>query len=139
LKVHAYSACPIGRICKTNEKDYFSYGLALPGQPSGIDTLINVHEAYAGGDAILRFISDDLYIMERAGWNNQPGLIFVLNTQDDRWQGAWIDTNRSNTLFKPVAWRGNANLDAPMESRSAHDARAQFWAPPRGYAIYAPT
>lgn len=119
-------------------KDYFGYGLALPGQPNGIDALIAAHEAYAGGASIMRFISDDLYIMERLGWNGQPGLLFVLNMRSDRWQGAWIDTNRSDTLFKPVAWRGSASLDTPLHSRSAHDARAQFWAPPRGYAVYVP-
>jgi alpha-amylase len=118
-------------------QDYFTYGLALPGQRSGIDALVAAHEKYAGGSAVTRFISDDLYIMERLGWDTQPGLIFVLNNRGDGWHGAWIDTNRSNTLFEPVAWRGRS-LDTPLNSRSAQDARAQFWAPPRGYAVYAP-
>jgi alpha-amylase len=119
-------------------QDYFTYGLALPGQPSGIDALIAAHEKYAGGGTVTRFITDDLYIMERLGWGDQPGLVFVLNNCLDRWQGAWIDTNRGNTLFEPVAWRGRDSLDAPLSSRSAQDCRAQFWAPPRGYAVYAP-
>jgi alpha-amylase len=119
-------------------QDYFNYGLALPGQPSGIDAMVAAHEKYAGGTAVTRFITNDLYIMERLGWGGQPGLILVLNNRADRWQGAWIDTNRSNTLFQPIAWRGSASLDAPQNSRSAADARAQFWAPPRGYAVYAP-
>lgn len=119
-------------------KDYFNYGLALPGQPSGIDALIRVHEDYAGGACVTRFISNDLYIMERFGWDSQPGLIFVLNNRPDQWQGAWVDTNHSNTLFKPIAWRGKASLDTPLCSQSAKDCRAQFWAPPRGYAVYVP-
>lgn len=119
-------------------QDYFVYGLALPGQPSGIDALVAVHETCAGGQAITRYISDDLYIMERAGMQKQPGLIFVLNMRDC-WHGAWIDTNHSDSFFRPVAWRGNSSMDAPLPSRSAHDARAQFWAPPRGYAVYVPS
>ncbi len=105
-------------------QDYYAYGLALPGQPSGIDALVAAHEKYAGGNAVTRFISDDLYIMERLGWSGQPGLIFVLNNRGDGWQGAWVDTNHPNTLFTPVAWRGNASLDAPLNSQSAADGRA---------------
>ncbi|MBU0995857.1 MAG: alpha-amylase [Proteobacteria bacterium] len=119
-------------------KDYFIYQLALPGEPSGIDALISIHERFAGGNTITRFISDDLYIMERSGWDDQPGLIFVLNTREDGWHGRWVDTTRKNTCFKPVAWRGRSNMDTPIESISAQDGRAQFWAPPRGYAVYAP-
>ena len=119
-------------------QDYFTYGLALSGQTSGIDALVAAHEKYAGGTAVTRYLTDDLYIMERLGHGGQPGLVFVLNNRGDRWQGAWIDTNRSNTLFEPVAWRGHASLDAPQNSHSAQDHRAQFWAPPRGYAVYAP-
>lgn len=119
-------------------KDYFTYDLALPGQPSGIEALTAAHESYAAGDTRTRFISDDLYIMERLGRGQQPGLIFVLNNRGDGWQGRWVDTSRSNTLYEPVAWRGHATMDAPLSSRSAQDGRAQFWAPPRGYAVYAP-
>ncbi len=119
-------------------KDYFTYNLALTGQPSGIDALITAHERYAGGDTIIRFISDDLYIMERLGWGDQPGLICVFNNRGDGWQGRWVQTNRSNTLYEPIAWRGRANMDTPIDSRSADDGRAQFWAPPRGYTVYVP-
>lgn len=119
-------------------KDYFVYALALQGEPSGIDALISVNKHYAGGDAIPRYISDDLYIMERAGWNDQPGLIFVLNNRRDRWNGSWVDTTQNNTHFEPVAWRGNANMDTPIGSISTWDGRAEFWAPPRGYAVYVP-
>jgi alpha-amylase len=120
-------------------EDYFNHGLALPGQPSGIDALVEAHESYAGGHSIVRYVTDDLYIMERYGWDTKPGLIFVLNTVSDRWQGAWIDTTHRDTVFSPVAWRGKANQDKPLKTRSENDARAQFWAPPRGYAVYVPS
>jgi len=119
-------------------RDYFTYNLALTGQPSGIDALITAHERYAGGDTIIRFISDDLYIMERLGWGDQPGLICVFNNRGAGWQGQWVQTNRSNTLYEPIAWRGRVNMDTPLDSRSAGDGRAQFWAPPRGYTVYVP-
>jgi len=119
-------------------QDYFAYGLALPGEPGGIDALVAAHENSAGGGSVVRFINDDLYLMERLGNGSQSGLIFVLNNRNDRWQGAWIDTNHPDRVFEPVAWRGHGSLDRPLNSRSAGDGRAQFWAPPRGYAVYAP-
>ncbi len=76
--------------------------------------------------------------MERLGWGDQPGLIFVLNNRGDGWQGCGVQTNQSNTLYNPIAWRGHANMDTPLNSRSARDGRAQFWAPPRGYTVYVP-
>lgn len=106
--------------------------------PSGIDALITAHEGYAGGDATTRFVSDDLYIMERLGWGDKPGLICVFNNRSDTWQGRWVQTNRSNIRYEPIAWRGHANMATPLISYSAGDGRAQFWAPPRGYTVYVP-
>jgi len=118
-------------------QDYFVHGLALPGEPSGIDALVAAHEAYAGGAAITRHLDQDLYIMERLGWGEQRGLVFVLNNRGDGWHGRWVPTQRANTLYEPVAWRGHADLNAPLASWSGPDGWAQFWAPPRGYAVYA--
>jgi alpha-amylase len=117
--------------------DYFELGLAQPDQPTGIDALVAAHESFAGGELIVRYLTDDLYIMERAGTASQPGLIFVLNNRGDGWQGAWIDTCRSSTRYAPVAWWGH-DQTSPMESWTAADGRGQFWAAPRGYAVYAP-
>ncbi len=119
-------------------QDYFTYDLALPGEPSGIDALVAAHERHAGGGMIVRHAADDLYLMERTGWGDQSGLVFVLNNRGDSWHGTWIPTQRAGTYWEPVAWRGRADLNAPQGTWSGGEGWAQFWAPPRGYAVYAP-
>ena len=51
--------------------------------------------------------------------------------------GVDVDTSRANTTFRPVAWWGRDDA-APLPTETAGDRRGQFWAPPRGYAVYAP-
>ena len=117
--------------------DYFELGLGQPGSPRGIEALVAAHERSAGGDAIVRHVDDELYIMERTGWGPSTGLVLALNNRGDRWGGTYVDTTRPNTSFRPIAWWGGDDA-APLPTESAGDGRAQFWAPPRGYAIYAP-
>jgi alpha-amylase len=118
-------------------RDYFEQGLGLPGSPRGIAALVDAHERYAGGDSFTRHADDDLYIMERPGWDAAPGLIFVLNNRGDGWNGTYVDTTRANTAYRPVAWSGRDGA-APEATATGGDARGQFWAPPRGYAVYVP-
>jgi len=117
--------------------DYFEQGLGRAGSPNGIAALVTAHERNAGGDTRVRWVDDDLYIMERTGWQQATGLVFVLNNRGDRWNGTYIDTSRTNTLFRPVAWSGH-DAAAPEPTETAADGRGQFYAPPRGYAVYAP-
>ena len=118
-------------------KDYFNYNLALRNTPNGIDALVGVHEKYAGGDISTLYLSDDLYIMQRGGYGNQPGLIYVLNNHGERWQGEWVNTRWTNASFQPVAWWSKNDLSRPVEQSTSSDGRGQFFAPPRGYAVYA--
>ena len=117
-------------------QDYYTWGLALPGEPSGIDALARVHEDHAGGDTQILYCDDDLYIMQRTGWGNQRGLVFVLNNRGS-WNGATVRTTWPNTSFSPVAWRGQ-DLGTPLPKHTGPDGAADFWAPPRGYAVYVP-
>ena len=117
--------------------DYFEQGLGRPGSPRGIAALVAAHEASAGGGAIVRYVDDDLYVMERTGWHAAPGLVFVLNNRGDGWGGTYIDTSRASTAFRPVAWSGRDDA-TPQPTATAADGRGQFWAPPRGYAVYVP-
>jgi len=119
-------------------QDYFEQGLGLPGSPRGIAALVTAHEKYAGGDSFTRHADDDLYIMERPGWQSAPGLVFALNNRGDGWNGTYVDTTRANTAYRPVAWSGRDGA-APQPTATGADARGQFWAPPRGYAVYVPT
>ena len=87
-------------------KDYFEDALGQPGGPRGIAALVGAHERNAGGDAIVRYVDDDLYVMERTGWENATGLVFVLNNRGDGWNGTFVETTRPATTYRPVAWNG---------------------------------
>lgn len=119
-------------------KDYYNYNLALDGTPNGIAALVEAHEKYAAGPASILHLDDDLYIMQRGGYEGRPGLIFVLNNRGDNWNGRWVDTQWRNTAFQPVAWWSRADLNRPGNQGTSADGRGQFYAPPRGYAVYAP-
>ena len=117
--------------------DYFEQGLGQPGSPHGIAALVDAHERYAGGASFVRHADDDLYVMERPGWESAPGLVFVLNNRGDGWNGTFIDTTHANTAYRPVAWSGRDGA-TPEATSTGGDGRGQFWAPPRGYAVYVP-
>ncbi|MBR8827524.1 MAG: alpha-amylase [Gomphosphaeria aponina SAG 52.96 = DSM 107014] len=119
-------------------KDYYNYGLAQAGTPHGINALIKVHEDFAGGSTNNLWVDDNLYIMERTGWEDKPGLIFVLNNTGDGWNGAWVSTQWQNIEFKPVAWWSAQDNSTPANQFVHGDGRGNFSAPPRGYTVYAP-
>jgi alpha-amylase len=118
-------------------KDYYNFDLALEGTPNGIAALVAAHEKYAAGTTSVLYLDDDLYIMQRSGYGDQPGLIYVLNNRGDRWQGQWVTTQWSNAAFQPVAWWGKNELFRPADQSTGSDGRGQFFAPARGFAVYA--
>ena len=64
----------------------------------------------------MRHVDDDLYIMERTGWQAATGLVFVLNNRGDGWNGTYVDTTRPNTVYRPVAWGGrDTDIPEPTE------------------------
>ncbi len=117
--------------------DYFNYSLALPDTPNGIAALVQAHEKYAGGAAQTLYLDDDLYIMQRTGYGDKPGLIYVLNNRGDGWRGDWVRTQWPNASFQPVAWWGRNDHSRPLDQSTAPDGSGQFFAPARGYAVYA--
>ncbi|WP_211204027.1 alpha-amylase [Chloroherpeton thalassium] len=62
-------------------QDYYSWDLAKEGSPNGIAALIEAHEQFAAGSTSTLWLDDNLYIMQRTGFENKPGLIFVLNNR----------------------------------------------------------
>lgn len=119
-------------------RDYYNEGLAQEQTPHGIAALVQTHDQFAAGDTQILWVEDDLYIMARGGYANKSGLIYVLNNRGDSWQGAWVNTPWQNSTFVPVAWWSNNDLSQPETQTCYQDGRAQFWAPPRGYVVYAP-
>ncbi len=55
----------------------------LEGTPNGIAALVQAHEKYAGGATDILYVDDDLYIMQRTGYGEDAGLIYVLNNSGD--------------------------------------------------------
>jgi alpha-amylase len=120
-------------------QDYFNYQLAKKGTANGIEALIKVHEEYAGGTTDILYVDHDLYIMQRNGQGHQNGLIFVLNNRGDAWNGQWVKTKWKSIKFNPLAWGTNkSNVQAPAEKWTQDNGYGEFYAPPRGYAIYVP-
>jgi alpha-amylase len=119
-------------------KDYYNWQLGKEETPHGIAALVQAHETYAGGCTDLLRTDDDLYIMQRLGDGEKRGLLFVLNNRGDRWNGAWVPTQWRNVRFAPVAWWSGSDLGRPADQWAQADGWGQFWAPPRGYAVYAP-
>lgn len=118
-------------------QDYFNYDLGQPDNQSGIAALVKAHEQYAAGATQVLYVDDALYVMQRTGAGTQPGLIFVLNNSGF-WSGTVVRSQWGNTHFKPVAWRGDGDLGTPAEKWTDGSGNADFWAPPRGYAVYVP-
>ncbi|MBI3480608.1 MAG: DUF1939 domain-containing protein [Nitrosomonadales bacterium] len=118
-------------------QDYFNYNLGQPGNQSGIEALVQVHERYAGGASRVLYVDDNLYVMQRTGVGKQPGLVLVLNNSAN-WSGASVKTQWSNTRLKPVDWRGRNDAGIPEEKWTDGSGNASLWAPPRGYAVYVP-
>jgi alpha-amylase len=118
-------------------KDYFNYDMALADTPNGIAALVQAHEKYAGGTTQTLYLDDDLYIMQRSGYEGTPGLIYVLNNRGDAWHGAWVGTQWRNATLQPVAWWGRSDRSRPADQPTGGDGRGQFFAAARGYAVYA--
>jgi alpha-amylase len=117
--------------------DYFNLNLALADLPNGIAALVTAHEKYAGGGTDVLYVDDNLYIMQRTGYEDKRGLVYVLNNRGDNWNGRLVTTKWTNASFAPVAWWSRRDMARPIDQRTDRDGRAQFYAPPRGYAVYA--
>ena len=116
-------------------QDYYNWDLAKPDSPNGVEALVKTHELYAGGQTKILYTDDDLYIMQRYGTGDQPGLVFVLNN-GGKWNGAWVQTRWGDRRLTPVAWHGRDDLGKPQDKRTDMSGRADLWAAPRGYAVY---
>jgi alpha-amylase len=116
--------------------DYFNLGLAQENNKSGIAALIRVHEQYAGGERKILYVDDNLYIMQREGTESKSGLVFVLNNNGDGWHGKGVITRWAHAKFIAVAWNGQNDAGIPNDKFTDENGYTEFYAPPRGYAVY---
>jgi alpha-amylase len=119
-------------------KDYFNAKLAGTGTANGIEALIQAHEHYAGGSTYILRAEKDVYIMQRNGSSEHPGLLLVLNNRGDDWNGGEIQTNWHNRKLEPIAWGGLHDDSKPFEKHSDSFGKTSLFAAPRGYAVYVP-
>jgi alpha-amylase len=118
-------------------QDWYNFGLAKADTRNGIAALVAAHEKYAGGTTQVLFTSDDVYIMQRTGDAHHPGLVYVLNNRGDSWNGGTGFTQWHDVRLEPVAWGGH-DTSRPGTKWTAGDGHGDFWAGPRGWAVYAP-
>ena len=118
-------------------RDYYNYGLALSGTHNGIEYLCKVNKKYAGGTTNHLYSDQNLYIAQRNGWGNQPGLIVVINNSYSSWRGTWAQTKWQNKNIKCDAWWGH-DMNKPSDKWTNGGGWGEFWAPPRGFAVYVP-
>ena len=83
------------------------------------------------------YVDDNLYVMQRNGQGVQRGLVLVLNNLNT-WNGAGVQTQWTDTRFSPEAWSGSNDTSVPEDKWTNGSGWAEFWAPPRGYAVYVP-
>ncbi len=116
-------------------KDYYKYGLAEPGKPSGIERLVKVHESYAGGTTKILYLDDDFYSMERTGSEAQPGLVFALNNSVGTISHS-IQSGFKGQRLKPLAWRAKDMIYDPPTLTTDAEGWCRIEAPQRGYVVY---
>jgi len=116
-------------------QDYYNWDMAKPNTQNGIEALVRVHEQYAAGTTQVLYADSDLYIMQRSGEGDQPGLILVMNNHGE-WNGTFVRTRWKNQRLIPVAWNGRNDSGMPLERRIDESGWADLWAAPRGYAVY---
>ena len=124
MMAYAYILFSEGRPC-VFWKDYYNYGLK-----PGIDNLIWIREHLDGGATSVLYKASNLYIAQRNG-NGNPGCVLALNDNTSSWLGAWVQVQWPNTDMHD--YTGQA-----ADKWSDGNGWVQLWAPPNGYAIYAP-
>ena len=118
-------------------EDYFNFRLAGRGTANGIAALVMAHEQYCGGGTQMLFADHDLYIMQRSGFADAPGLVFVLNNSG-AWDGRSVHTQWKTRRLTPIAWWGRSDTSKPTDKWTDLNGATDLWAAGRGYAVYVP-
>ncbi len=130
-------------------KDYFDYGLASVGGQwgNGIKQLVWVREKLGGGGPNIQNLKTNdgnlLIYGDADGTGSNPGYIVVINDDANNWRGAWVQTSNNqlkNKTLKSYAWYSSKSGQnyQPASKWCDGGGWVEVWAPPRGYAVYAP-
>lgn len=128
-------------------KDYYDWGLAtLGGQwGNGIDQLVWVHERLeGGGPTIQNMLTNNGNLLIYGDSNTaHPGTVVCLNDDPSNWKSGNIVVNHTglrNKNLKCYAWYSSVSGQNAQPNMCWCDGSGNttVWAPPRGYAVYAP-
>ena len=86
---------------------------------------------------------DCLIYADRDGNSTNPGYIIVINDSSSAWRGSWVqtsNTNLRNKTLKCYAWYSPVSGQNYQPASKFCDGNGwvEPYAPPRGYAVYAP-
>ena len=109
-----------------------------PADPRGIAALVGAHERNAGGDA-----SSATSTTSSTSWSGPAGArarawCSCSTTGAIAWNGTFVDTTRPEHHLPTRRLVAAATTRHPEPTGTAPDGRGEFWAPPRGYAVYVP-
>ena len=76
--------------------------------------------------------------MQRRGLDGRGGLVVAMNNSGTAWRGDWVTTAFASRRMTPVAHGSSLDHATPHDKETDAGGRADFWAPPRGYAVYVP-
>lgn len=134
-------------------KDYFDYGLAAGGGAgtavwgNGIKQLVWCREQLAGGSPTIQILKSDdgdCIIYGSSGQSTaSPGYIVIINDHASQWKGYTVQTGNGylkGKTLKAYAWSSTVNGQnvQPQNQYCDSNGYVELWAPPRGYAVYAP-
>ncbi|MCX7710825.1 MAG: DUF1939 domain-containing protein [Clostridia bacterium] len=117
-------------------RDYYNYELGMEETPHGLEQLSRINRDYAGGTTSLLYCDKNLYIAQRNGSEGKPGLVIALNNSYE-WRGSPVKTQWSSTRMKCESWWGR-DLNKPEDKLANDEGFVDFYAPPRGFAVYIP-
>ncbi len=107
-------------------KDYWEYG--MKGQ---IDPLVAIRRTLLAGGTRTLYADQNLLVLQRDGWDGQPGGVLVLNNHGQDTRSAWVSVKPEWSGQDLVDHTGNQG-NRPVQG----DGRVELSAGPRGYAIY---
>ncbi len=118
-------------------RDYYTDGMDQPGSMHGLERLVFIHHHFTGGRALLLTAEDHLLALLRTGDGEKSGLVLIINSSTQEWNGSQVNTPWKDTTLIPVAWSGR-DLSRPRDQYTNPEGSTSLWAAPRGYAVYVP-
>lgn len=134
-------------------KDYYNYGLSTgggagtAGSGNGIKQLVWAREKLANGSPNIEILQSNngqcIIYGSKGSSSSSPGYIVVINSNPSNWAGYSVQTSNSylkGKNLKAYAWSSTVSGQnyCPNNRYCDNNGNVTLYAPPRGYAVYAP-